>query len=214
VGSGVGRRPHPPPPPPPPPPRHPPAPWGAFGAQGLKAGPPPRTAPHPLQRSTDAAITQSRGETAGESAPSQASPASRRHSPRESRRGGGPERQPTRQAAEDRLLSTLYRPTEDGRPSHGPLLVGGSFHPSPGSRLGESPSHRGVWRSLPRPHPSGSEVPESVEPAVLPPPITTPTPVQDRDSAPLLPAGSLLEHPTRVLTTSAPSAPRPQRQAR
>lgn len=67
----------------------------------------------------------------------------------------------------------------------------------------------------PPPHPSGSEVPESVEPAVLPPPPSPPPPLSKTDiPRPLLLAGSLLEHPTRVLTTSAPSAPRPQRQAR
>lgn len=58
----------------------------------------------------------------GESA-LQASPASRRHSPGESRRGGGPERQPTRRRRGTPgrpPAHPLYRPTEDGRPSHGP----------------------------------------------------------------------------------------------
>lgn len=104
-------------------------------------------------------------------------------------------------------MPTLPRPSEDGRRSHGPSwwAADSTF---PGSKLAASRRRRGtgVWRSLPRPHPSQSSVPESVEQAVLPHPL----PVQDPDSAPLLPAGSVRAYTTRVLTTSAPSAPWPQ----
>ncbi|XFG03993.1 hypothetical protein AB1E19_007617 [Capra hircus] len=149
--------------------------------------PPTHPAPHPLQRSSDAAIAQSRGETAGESAPSQASPASRRHSPGESRRGGGPERQPTRQAAGEPqagLLPTLYRPTEDGRPSHGLSwwAAPSTLPPGPGWGRARATGEYGAVSPAPSLRVRGPGKRRASSPA--PAPITTPTPVQDRYSAP------------------------------
>lgn len=119
--------------------------------------------------------------------PSQASPASRRHSPGESRRGGGPERQPTRQAAGEPqagLLPTLYRPTEDGRPSHGLSwwAAPSTLPPGPGCGRARATGEYGAVSPAPSLRVRGPGKRRASSPA--PAPITTPTPVQDRYSAP------------------------------
>lgn len=154
---------------------------------------PPPHAPDPLQRGADAAFTQSRGETAGESAPSQASPASRRRSPGESRRGGGPERQPTRQVTGTPRQASCP-------PSTDPMKTVDRATAPPGGRL---------LPPFPRVQAAGEpEPPGSMAQSPPPPPLRVRGPGERRASSPALPRPPPPSHPCPGPGFRAPSSSR------
>lgn len=80
--------------------------------------------------------------------------------------------------------------------------------PFPGSRPAASQRAKGLWRSLPHPHPAQSEVPESKEQAVPPRPLPRPGPGFRAPSPGLISPGSHHPHAHHICAWASRPSPR------